>query len=528
MNKTEVISLAKSISSEMKKGSPGARTQAAFSYIVLDPRSCLDILEVFVRECSAKKQNKATQAALLFMMSHTLETLRYGMDRRLPEPTAIIEEFRNKLIDLTSCGIDPDSIMAVASQLAYAKIDPGDSLRKALSSQIENNAALTLSNVLPEQELFNLVKGIADECSNDPFIIAEHLGDTGNLFPEEHRAMMGMAMAMAPFEPVRDAAITWLFNESPHVRSETAKALLSQAQKGILSGTTLRRLIVTRSWIPEPIRPIIDSVIKEARKRGVEIIPSKAAQPVEYLATSIDGSGCQSIFVICREGKKHHLSSLLVKHDFGIRDVWLQKSVARREIDLLMGQVDSTMEVSKTDEAYVRKAAEHFISITVDRGAIPPFQLLDFLETAGIQPVTPGYITTEDIISELSNTLGEEGHSEAAVERGIANSEFMPDNFSILESWYEDDVVVKTALGRGRLTKKKAVEKIFSDILEPRRKHWADRFAWAALFLRSSDPTSDWSDFLHVARALRTNRPLPKIPVMEYIAQTTYTANLYG
>ena len=100
MNKTEVISLAKSISSEMKKGSPGARTQAAFSYIVLDPRSCLDILEVFVRECSAKKQNKATQAALLFMMSHTLETLRYGMDRRLPEPTAIIEEFRNKLMAL--------------------------------------------------------------------------------------------------------------------------------------------------------------------------------------------------------------------------------------------------------------------------------------------------------------------------------------------------------------------------------------------------------------------------------------------
>jgi hypothetical protein len=65
---------------------------------------------------------------------------------------------------------------------------------------------------------------------------------------------------------------------------------------------------------------------------------------------------------------------------------------------------------------------------------------------------------------------------------------------------------------------------VLEQVLEPRRRRWADLLAWTAFLLSRSDEHERWLDFYAAARALVEGRGVGDIPVMRYVARQTVEA----
>ena len=65
---------------------------------------------------------------------------------------------------------------------------------------------------------------------------------------------------------------------------------------------------------------------------------------------------------------------------------------------------------------------------------------------------------------------------------------------------------------------------MLEQVLEPRRRRWADLLAWTAFLLSRSDEDERWMDFYAAARALVEGRGVGDIPVMRYVAGQTVEA----
>lgn len=526
MNTSEILTLAKKLSKGLLTGRPDPMVFSSVEILDGVPGVSVNILNVIFDEATKKKQNQNVLNALLFMLSHTLELLRYQIDRQSPDAIIEADEIRNHVIKLAKNGLESQMVMIIGSVFASTKLDPGEALRAVVASSMENSRELATISQDGIPDFNEMIKDLVSEIGNNPFELMQNLSEFGNSFPDEYRAMMGSVMVSASSEVVRDAGVGWLFDASPLVQTAVASALIAQAQIGQITGNTLRRLILSRSWFPDQVRPAIDSTIKEARKRGTDTEPFKPAEPIDFRATGFDGSGCQSLFVICKTGRKYALASLLVKHGFGIRDVWVQKDMTRRDVDGMIGQVEYQMDVNQTNPDYIGTAVEHFIGVSVKHGHPLPFALLDFLETTGLSASKPNYITARDLIENLCSSKLDETQFQSAMKSAVVSSRLWPDEYPIFESWFEDDVDMERILGKGRLTQKKAMEKIFVNIIEPHRELWAERLVWVALSMRSSDPACDWIYFALVARALILGLAVKDIPIMEFIASQSATAYL--
>jgi hypothetical protein len=73
---------------------------------------------------------------------------------------------------------------------------------------------------------------------------------------------------------------------------------------------------------------------------------------------------------------------------------------------------------------------------------------------------------------------------------------------------------------------KKASQKILSDILEPKRLIWQQRFLWMALMSKYRQDTSvvPWQSFLALSQAIDQGIKLADVPFMQRAAEISLVA----
>ena len=95
-------------------------------------------------------------------------------------------------------------------------------------------------------------------------------------------------------------------------------------------------------------------------------------------------------------------------------------------------------------------------------------------------------------------------------------------------TWFEDGAGVDDLLpkSRGEAAMKKASQKVLSDILEPRRLVWQQRFLWMALRSKYRQNTSivPWQSFLALSQAIDQGVKLADIPFMQTAAEISLVA----
>jgi hypothetical protein len=291
-----------------------------------------------------------------------------------------------------------------------------------------------------------------------------------------------------------------------------------------VSGVMVRRVIALRNWLPETSRMSLDRAIQVCRRKGVEISALPPPQIREVLASGIDGAGAQSIFVLAREGRRNAIACLLLKHGIGVRDAWARHGLTRTELEQFIAQVQG-IDPSPISLDYVRLAAAHGLATNLISGVMPPFALLDVMETAGLQGIQPRALSADDVLSLLEVAADSPQSTTEAVTDVLASSRGLPRAFGFLDSWFEAGTEVEQLLTGKRLPRAKRVALVQKELLPQRVGKWVERLAWTALTLHHGEQDEPWEAFFVSARELKAGRSIAEIPLMVHVATLTEEAH---
>ena len=519
-----LVQIGKFVAKDMARGQVSQGMRAVSELLEAYPTLTLELVELMVGENAKKKPNNNLITAYGFMLGQALELLRYAIERSRPEASELVQAIERRLLSLGEASkLEPALLLIILTQYSAAKLAPGEALRSLMGGLVDQ-AAMGSSAEPSTEEFGSHFANLVKQTGGDAFAIHGDLAETSHALPEQHRAAMAVSALQAEQPAVREAGIGWVLDESAAVRNIVAHSITQMASSGTISAVMLRRLIVMRNWLPEANREAIDTAIKTCRKMSVACASMPTLQIRDVTASGIDGAGCQSFFVVVKEGRKHAIASLLVKHGVGVRDAWVQRGMSLAEAEGFMGNIAYEIDLYESSADHLSMALSHFLASSLAGNRMPPFDLIDFVETVGLTAINPKPISVETLLGSLLDAIPTAKKKPTSVNKAIKGSARWVANYGFVDHWFEDDDDVSQLLTAKRLSKKARVDLILDSLLPCRRQRWIEMLTWSALSLHQEDDNDDWSDFALVANELVGERPLRDFPIMHWIALSTVEA----
>ncbi|MCJ2059736.1 hypothetical protein MKL09_24795 [Methylobacterium sp. J-048] len=518
--RSKILQLAKRAAGDLRRGQITADVQAVGLALSERPDAVVVVLDLLIAEVGKKRPDEALCEVLLFMVGQALEEARMALEGGGGDHAAgLVTEIRQTLTRAAEAGrLPPEVMLLLAQQFAAAKLDLGDELR-ALTVDLSEQAAAQAPMSGPEDVAAQFAS-LAEALDHDPFLIHRQLSEQIAAFLDEQRLVIVGSLATSDVASMREAALGWLLDPSPAVARQVAQGLSAAAKRAALSAESVERLVLMRPWLDEGLQAILDAAIRTCRQHGLQPAKKPAVQITSVLASGCDGSGAQSVFVALKRGRKHALASLLVKHGFGVRDAWIHEDLSRREIEQLLVQIESEIDVFDASPEIAQAIIAHRLADNLDRQEPPPFGLVQFLEAVSPSQIRPDRVDAGTLIAALLADVPAERLSAQAVAAALAASKLWPKEYAFVQSWFEpSDAAPRTAAKAG--TKKQREEAVLRDIIAPRRGHWAELLAWTAKAAEDDGEGEECVDFALVARELLGDRPLTDIPLAGWIARNT-------
>jgi hypothetical protein len=351
---------------------------------------------------------------------------------------------------------------------------------------------------------------------------------------------MAHELALSPHEVMRDVVPLMLLDPDAEVRHAAALALEQTAVPETLSPVALRRAIALRNWIPEADRGALDQAIRKARIKGVEPAQWTAGPELAQRASPVDGSGAQSVLFASRSGRSGLFAGLLLKQEFGIRDAWCQRDLARREIASMTAEMQRKVPVPEVDRGYIDLAVQHAIAMGVAGQHLPDPALLEIAEAVSGADWKDRRIDaaaeTERLFGEFPPEQRNAGAITASMKRSLG---WMREN-NLANSWFEDDAEAREAIMAAKQQDVGvAARRLLDGVIEQRRGAWAERFLLTALWARAVKAGQPpplgagaraitWRDLVLLAHQVLSASALRDVPVMVEIAERTVVAARSG
>lgn len=521
--------LCKQVATDVVAGRLEADGVRAVDFLDEHPEAVLDLLDVLASEAQKKRPSEERLSAYVWMLGYGLEFIRYRVERNLEEGHRVAEAVRCKIAGMAADpGFDPGVLMLMLGQFTRARLEIGDELRD-LAAAARERASSEASPEDPDAPagIDDFLAEIAQLVDGNAFLLHQQLYEQAGTLPPSQRAQMALAMLQSREAVVRDTALGWLFDDASDVRTAAICGLEHAAKAGLLGGVALRRMIAARNWLPAGERGPIDSAIKTCRLRGIDCASWPSASIEAVMASAIDGSGAQSLFVLTRERRRKALVSFLVKGGAGVRDTFVEKSLTHADVDSFMFQVTSAMDLFPSSVDHLRLSIRHGLAVNVASGTMPPFGLLEAAEAVGIADLEPQMLEPEALVALLEKDIDRAEIEPAGMRRQLASSEQWPEIFGFAASWFEADGTIEALLAADRTTRSRQAALVLERALPDRRRYWAGIFGWTGLTLREGAaggqrvPGADWQGFAVAARALLEGADLATIPIMRRIALQT-------
>jgi hypothetical protein len=308
----------------------------------------------------------------------------------------------------------------------------------------------------------------------------------------------------------------WLLDRASANRRAAAEAWLRRAQAGKIDAAIASRLIDMRNWLPaDGARDVLDRAVKEALRREV----AGGAQPKPWrlhrvLATVPDGAGAQSFAVAAQQDGRREVAMLLLKQGLGVKDAYVIPCRSAAEQKRLLAQVAEEIDpVDVTPEA-IAPALAAALAEGHETGTPPAHGLVDVAEVCGLREVRPAAMAVEDWVAHLDPAGELSQLSPQKLGRLVNASAEWPDDYDLMQSWFEDSEAVRQILNEANTPR--SCEAMLWRHLETRREWWARLIAKAAAVLKAGegDVREDWTAFAATALALAKGRPLRKVPIM--------------
>jgi len=520
--KNDVKAHAKLVAKDIRAGMLSAYSSGARDFMGENPDAVLGVIDLIHREANRKNPNHTMIQAYGHMFNSGLELLRYQTERGQDWAEELVGSVRELLLLLAEGGvIAPELLMFLLNGFFEAKIAPGDDLTELLG---EVAAQASEDQPPPDPAEINEVFGsIVEQAGGNEFDVHTGLAEVSQALPSQVRQVMIANIAIATNPVLRDTAILFLLDHSSEVRRTVCQVITENASPSLVSSVALRRMIALRNWLLEDERPHLDTAIKKLRQKHVECASWPKRTVEEIIASNCDGAGAQSAFVVVKEGRKYLLASLLVKRGVGIADAWCLRAQSKAEVQGVLGQIYSQTTAIPVHMDFIQTLVAHHLAIGQKAGNVPAAGFLDFVEATGIETLQPSELSAGELTACMEQDVGLTRLDPEAIEDILSKSYSWLDEFSFMESWFEDDAKVQAVLSKKpRSRAKTKVNAIIASILEPRRNKWAEHLLWTALWLKQKpDLLSPWKALFVVGRELHRGRPMEDIPIMRRIAEVT-------
>jgi hypothetical protein len=491
------------------------------------------IVEALVGVAGTAKRDEALILAYQILVELQLEFVRYRQDRGWDWANDMIEAYANRLITLgNETAIPRDDWFMMCNALTEARVPLSDSLQMELA-----DAGFKPEEADgPPEQMMRTLRGFMDELAkmaSSPFEIVHSLLNAGAMLPVMLRGFMATELALSPHQVLRDAVPLMLLDEDASVRQGAAAALEQTARPDTMSPDTLRRAITLRNWIPAADRPPLDAAIRKARLAGVEIGAWPAPMPgLEFHASTIDGSGAQSLFAVGCPGKKGFFGGLLLRLGVGVVDTWADPDLSRGKINKLLREAQMAASCFRVDKPFLDTMAQHAIGTAVEQESVPPAMLLEMAELLGGTEWKDRQLDIKAEADRLFSLLAPEDRTPEGIQAGFVRGLNWICKDEAFGSWFEDGPAVQKTLAKLQRTDKIGMTAlVMTDILPNKRADWAERFLMMALWSQAAGEAKQRAkarDLVLIAHALAGDGPLGAIPVMGVIALQTVRATLLG
>lgn len=502
--------------------------QPVVEFLDHNPEAVLSLVDLLVAEGRRKRPSDKLIRAYAWMLTYGLEFIRYRVDRNQAPGLQLADAVRQRILQRAAEEMfDPALLMIVLGPFKQAKLEIGEELQQ-LMARVTEQASRDPAFVAGAGSIADHWADVAEMAEGDPFVLHDQFADQAGILPPAHRAAMAVSMLDTPEAVVREAAVGWLLDGEAVVRTATAGALEREAGAGQLSGTMLRRMITLRNWLPETERVIVDRAIKLCRQREINCASWPAVKVESVIASGLDGSATQSLFVVVKQGRKFALASLLVKHGVGVRDAFIHRKLSRADVNAFLEEAGEKIDLYPATQDHLASTMRHFLAANGRAGVLPPFGLLDLAETVGVADLNPRYMEVDEIVESLCAHMEPKDLTARGVARLLKRSAHWPETYPFIDSWFEADGAIDALMTAEPAPTGDPADVILCEYLPARRRYWAEVFAWTALVLRQPGAGGGWEEFAVTARELLGDCDIASIPVMTIIAAISAEVYRHG
>jgi hypothetical protein len=205
----------------------------------------------------------------------------------------------------------------------------------------------------------------------------------------------------------------------------------------------------------------------------------------------------------------------------GVADAMILPALSKSEMDDIVRQMKSNVPLMEADLAGVTRMLELAIAENVASSVLPPFKLVEVVESLGLGPIHPNPASPLEIISGLLADLPPEQTNKAAATK--AHADVLGSEFKY--QWFEAGEELEDLLYPIKGSKQR-IAKLMTAYLPQRRLFWARQCAISALAMRGDEKTRllPWKQLALVGRDIASDVPLDRIPLMKQVAESSVRA----
>jgi hypothetical protein len=455
-----------------------------------------------------KEQDKEADEVISHL-SDRLDQFRVDANGGDPRARDALKKFRARLdLAIADEEIHPANLILLGKILWTAQLPVSDKLREFVGEAMGGDAALAPENA---EHIAKLATRAVDRIE-DPFDLYDAVSSNMAAFPTKFRIALATSLVAPRKSAVRMAAVGFVSHPDEELARAVIKAFPFSAPPSAAEDAIVDRLTRVAAWLAPGRRELAEAAFA-AMRSGPRATSAAAKKDVQFLASSHDGSGSNSLMACVKRGKRFVILSVLIKSQ-GVIEVLEYGDLARGDADRLMRLMGSSSPVVDISAEGALELLGLALGRNISAGSPPPFRLVQFCEAVGWAELRPDASSADQICDKLL------AGSPAAKRATRAPIEIYDSPY--IESWFEAGEAVGELL-RATKSRKLAADKLLREYLPSRRPFWARLCATSALVFRrrAGTPDAAWKDFALVGREIASETPIERIPLMVQIAERT-------
>ncbi len=492
--------------------------EMGFGSEMFGPENPVDLFAEYLESCALGNVDEDETTERLTDLVVELSDLKVdsnGGDREAREKIQAIYGLLNNAIEGRS--LHPIDMMMIGKIFTDAGWAVPDGLRQAMAEALQSGPPDALGDA--GNGIVSSLLEVADQAGQNPFDVHEYVNSLLAGFPPEASIMLLFDLVSGKKAVIDQAVAGFVLHPDAVLAQSVAEALVASATQSPVESSLIERLVRMRPWLPQTRQAYLDATIRAMRLNALPPVKPELPKVIKCYVSVCDGSGTRSLFVTQRVGARYQLASVMMLA--GVADAMVLPELSKFVMDDMVRQMKSSVPVMETDLAGITRMLGLAIADNFASANLPPFKLVEVVESLGLGPVHPDHASPMEIIAGLLADLPPEQTNPTAAAR--AHAHILDSDFTY--QWFDVGEAFEDLLYPVKGTKQR-VAKLMKAYLPERRLFWARQCAISALAMRGDEKRrhSPWKQLALVGRDIASDLPLDQIPLMKQVAEISVRA----